>query len=125
MQRRPLANDFAVGAGVFNFIGGDAGEMVGRGVANTVAAGLDRVHLDAGEFFQNLRNIFELGPIELQVLARAEMAETLVEASANVGEFAQLFGVHRAVGDGDAQHIRQTLVVQTILQTQRQELLRR
>ena len=48
MQGRPLANDFTPGARIFAFVGGYSRELVGRGIANTIAAGLYGVHLHAG-----------------------------------------------------------------------------
>ena len=47
MQRRPLPQDLGVGARVGDLVVGDAGEMIGGDVADAVARGLDRVHLDA------------------------------------------------------------------------------
>src|SRR5690606_19134804 len=60
VEGRPLANDFAVGARIFDLIGGDAGKLIGGGVADTVAAGLNRVHFNAGEFGENIRHFFQL-----------------------------------------------------------------
>jgi hypothetical protein len=70
----PLADDFAVDARVFDFILGDAGQMVGGDVANAVAAGLDGVHLHLGQFGEDVRRLFQFRPVVLNVLAGGEMA---------------------------------------------------
>src|SRR5690606_15331221 len=116
------ADDFAVGARVFNLVGSDAGKLIGSGVADTVAAGLNRVHFDGGQLRENIRHFFQFRPVQLHVLTRAEMPITLVILARNFREFAQLTRTQRAIGDRDAQHRRQTLTVEAILQTQRQEL---
>ena len=70
--------------------GVDAGQMIGGGIADAVAAGLDRMHLDLGEFGQNIRHLLELGPVELEVLARGEMPVAAVVARERSAERAQL-----------------------------------
>jgi hypothetical protein len=54
VERGPLAQQFGIGARIDDFIGGGAGEVVGRGVADAVAAGLDRVQLDLGEIGEDI-----------------------------------------------------------------------
>ena len=49
MEGRPLADDLGPDARILDLVGRDAGELVGGHVADAVAAGLDRVHLDLGE----------------------------------------------------------------------------
>jgi len=48
MKGRPLADDLAVDARILDFVLGDASQMVGGDVADTVAAGLNSVHLHLG-----------------------------------------------------------------------------
>ena len=90
VERRPLANQFAVRTRVDDFIVCDAGKMVRRGVAHAVAAGLDCVHLDAGEIGQNVRHFFELGPVVLDVLPRGEVAVVAVVLARDVAQHAHL-----------------------------------
>ena len=85
-----MPQDLGIGARVLDLVGGCASEMVRRHVADAVAGGLQGVHLDAGEFFENLRNVFQRRPVELDILARGEMAVTLVVAARDMGELAQL-----------------------------------
>ena len=68
MQGRPLADDLGPDARILDLVGGGAGERVGGDVADAVAAGLDAVHPDAGEVGQDVRQLLELDPVELDVL---------------------------------------------------------
>src|SRR4051812_9954505 len=72
MKGRPLANDFAPYEGIDDLVRRDAREMIRRRIAYAIAAGLDRMHLDGCEFFQNVRHLLKLRPVELDVLPRAE-----------------------------------------------------
>ena len=123
MGRRPLAHDLGIDARIGDLVGGGAGEMIGRDVAHAIAGGLDRMHLDLGERLQHVRHVLQRDPVELQVLARGEMAVIAVPAPADHGELAQLPGRQRAVGDGDPQHIGVELKVDAVHQAQRLELV--
>ena len=90
MERRPLPQDLGVGARIGDLVVGDAGEMVGGDVADAVAGGLDRVHLDAGELGENVGRVLQRRPVELDVLPRGEMAVAAVVAARDVGELAHL-----------------------------------
>ena len=65
----------------------------------------------------------ELRPVELQVLARGEVAVAAVVGARDVGELAHLPRGQRAVGDGDAQHVGVQLQVDAVHQPQRLELV--
>jgi len=117
----PLADDFAPGARVDDFIRSHTGELVGGGVAQAVAAGLDRVHLHGGQFGENIRDVFQRWPVELHVLAGGNVGVALVVVAGDLGQGANLFGVQLAVRHGDAQHRRETLDVEAVLQAQRAE----
>ena len=123
MHRRPLAQDFGIGTRIGDLVGGRTGEMIGGDVADAVAAGLDRVHLDAGEIGQDRRHVRQRRPVELDVLARREMAVALVVFAGDVAEHAQLLAVQRAVRHGDAQHVGVQLQVDAVHQPQRPELV--
>ena len=97
--------------------------MVAGDVADAIAAGLDRVHLDARQLGQDVGHVFEPRPVELDVLARGEVAVASVILPADVRERAQLSRRQQAVRDGDAQHRRVALDVQAVLQAQRPELV--
>ena len=123
VQRRPLADDLGVGARIGDLVGGGAGEVIGGDVADAVAGGLDGVHLDAGELVQDVGDVDELRPVELQVLARGEVAVAAVVGARDVGELAHLARRQRAVGDGDAQHVGVQLQIDAVHQPQRLELV--
>ena len=55
VQRRPLAENFRVGARVHRLVARRAGEMIGGDVADAVARSLDGVHLDRGEIGEDIR----------------------------------------------------------------------
>ena len=118
VQRRPLANQLAPRARVFNFVSGRAGQMVGGDVAHAVSAGLNRMHANFGEARQNLRHIREFRPVELDVLARGKVAETSVKVARDFGEFAELRAAQHAVGNRHAQHVGVALLVESVAQPQ-------
>ena len=74
VQRAPLAQDFAEGARVGDLVDGDAGALVAGDVADAVAAGLDAVHVDAGQQVHHVGALDQRNPVELHVLARREVA---------------------------------------------------
>jgi hypothetical protein len=123
MGGRPLAQDLGERASIDDLVGRDPGEMVGRDVAHAVTARLDRVHVDLGELGKDLRDVLEPRPVELQVLARAEVPVAAVVAARDVRELAQLRRGEHAVGNGHAQHRRMALDVQPVAQPQRPELI--
>ena len=122
MQRRPLADNFAIRPRIDPLIPGHARERVRGGVAHAVAAGLNRVHLHAGQIGQDVGNVLQARPVELNILACADMAVALVVAPADLGDGPQLRAADKPVGYGDAQHGRQTLHIQPVLQAQGQKL---
>jgi hypothetical protein len=123
MQRRPLADDLAPDARILDLALGGARILIRGHVADAVAAGLDGMHLDLGELGEDVRRLFELGPVELEVLARREVAVALVVAARDEGELAQLARVERPVRDRDAEHVGVELEVETVHQAQRPELV--
>ncbi len=98
VQRRPLADDLAVGPRILDLVGSDAGEMVRRDIADAVAAGLDGMHLDGGEVRQHVRHVFQLRPVVLQVLARGEVPVVAVVLARQVRQHAQLARGQQPVG---------------------------
>jgi hypothetical protein len=74
VQRAPLAQDLAVGPRVHHLVGRDAGQRVAGDVADAVAAGLDAVHVDLGQQVHHVGAARQRDPVELQVLARGEVA---------------------------------------------------
>jgi hypothetical protein len=123
VQRRPLADDLAVGARVIDLIRGDARQVIGGDVAHAVAARLDGVHLHGRQFREDVRDLLEFGPVQLQILAGREVPEAAVVAARDVGELAQLAYREQAIGDRDAQHRRVALQVESVAQPQRLELV--
>ncbi len=81
------------------------------------------MHADAGEVGHGLGQLFELDPVELNVLPGGEMAVATVVAPRDVGEHAQLLRRQRAVWDRDAQHVGVELEVDAVHQPQRLELV--
>src|SRR5580692_9528901 len=83
MEGRPLTDEFAPWARVLQLLRSHSREVVGRGVADAIAAGLNRVHFDLREFGQDIRNVLELGPVVLDVLASREMPVAAIVAARN------------------------------------------
>ncbi len=118
-----MAQDFAERARIDQFIGRDTGELVGGDVADRVAAGLNRMHLDRGEFFKNVGRVLDPDPIELDVLPSGEVPVTAVISARDMRQRAHLLRGQHAVRDRNAQHRRVPLHVQAVAQTQRLELV--
>jgi hypothetical protein len=78
VQRAPLAQQLAVGAGVDIFVGGHAGQAVAGDVADAVATGLDAVHVHGRQVVHHVGAALERYPVELAVLARREVCITTV-----------------------------------------------
>src|SRR5574344_502209 len=86
----PLADNFAPGTRVHGFIGGYTGKGIGGGVANAVAAGLNGVHLYAGQILQDIGHSFQCRPVELDIGAGGNVGIILVILARNLRQHAQL-----------------------------------
>src|SRR3546814_17624603 len=80
--------------------------LVGGDVADALAAGLDRVHLDRRQLSEDVGRVLQLDPVILQVLARREMAIAAILFARDLGQLAKLARIERAIGNGAAPHIR-------------------
>jgi len=123
MQRRPLADDFRPHARVVHLVRRSGGVVVGGNVADAIAAGLEGMHLHAGKLGQDVRRVFQLDPVVLDVLPRGEMTEATVITARDMRELAHLQRRQRAIGHGHAQHIGVQLQVEAVLQAQRLEFV--
>jgi hypothetical protein len=108
---------------ILEFVRSHAGQMIGGGVADAVAARLDGVHLDAREVREDVGYGFELRPVVLDVLARREMSVATVIAPRNGAQHAQLGGGQQTVGNGDPEHGCVGLDVEAVAQAQVLELV--
>ena len=81
------------------------------------------MHLDLRELGENLRDVLQARPIELDVLPGGEMAVAAVILAGDMGERAQLGRRQEAVGDRHPQHRRVLLDVEAVLQPQRPEFV--
>jgi hypothetical protein len=109
------------GRGSTELVLGNAGELVGGGVANAVAAGLDGVHLHGCQFAKDIRYVFQLRPVELNVGPGADVGIALVVLASDVGQLADLSRRQQPIGHSNTQHRRIALDVQTVLQAKRQQ----
>ncbi len=123
VERRPLPKDLGIGPRIGDLVARGAGEMVGGDVSDAVARGLDRVHLDRGEMGEDVRDVLERRPVELEVLPGREMAVAAVVLPRDEGEHAELHRVQRAVGHRDPQHVGVELQVDAVHQPERLELV--
>ncbi len=123
MKRRPLAQDFGPRARIYDLVGRDARELIGRGVADAIARRLDAVHLHRGELRENFGGFFELDPVELDVRARREVAVAAIVLARDARQHAQLVTAQVSVRNRDAVHVSMALHVEPVLQAQRTELL--
>ena len=123
MQRAVLAQHLGPDARVLDLARGDAGPLVGGDVAHAIAAGLHAVQPDFGEVRHHVGEVFELDPVELDVLPGGEVAVAAIVAAADVGEHAQLIRRQRPVGDRDPRHVGVELQIDAVHQPQRLELV--
>src|SRR5690606_15720707 len=104
------------------FIRRNTGELVGSGVADTVAAGLNSMHLNRRQLGQNVWHIFQVRPVKLDVLPRGYMAITLVVLASNVRKLSQLGAIEHAVGHRNTEHGGHALNIQAVLEAQRKKV---
>ena len=123
VEARPLAHQLGIGAGVDHLVRRRAREVIGRDVADAVAAGLDGVHLDRRKVRKRIGAVFQLDPVVLDVLARGEVAVAPVILVGDCRQHCHLAAVERAIGDRDAQHIGVELQIEPVHQPQRLELV--
>ena len=123
MQRGVLADQLRPDAGILDLAGRDAGPLVRGDVAHVVAGGLHRVDADLGEIGQRVRQVRQLDPVELDVLARGEMAVAAVIFARDMGKLPQLVRRQRSVGNRDAEHVGVQLQIDAVLQAQHLELV--
>ena len=123
MERAPLTDDLAPWARVHDLVFCSARIMVAGRVADTIAAGLDGMHLDLGQLCQNVGNILQRDPVELDVLARGEVAIAAVILARDLAQLAQLATGQLTIGNRDPQHIGVQLEIDPVLQSQRLELV--
>ena len=83
------------------------------------------MHLDLRQLVQDVGDVGQLWPVELQVLARGEVAVAAVVDPGDVRELAHLARGQRAVGHGDAQHVGVQLQIDAVHEAQRLELVLR
>ena len=91
MESRPLAQHFAIRPRIDNLVFRHTSEVIAGDIANAIATGLDRVHFHRREVGENIRRVFQLGPVVLDVLARSEMRIIFVVLARDVREHAKLF----------------------------------
>ena len=90
MKGGPLPDDFGIDTGVLDLFRRGAGIVIGGHIANAIAAGLDRVHLDAGQIGQQVRYLIQFGPVVLDVLPCGEMAVATVVCPGDLCQHAHL-----------------------------------
>ncbi len=78
MEGTPLPDDFTQWTRVDDFVRRDAGELIAGHVTDTVARGLDGVHLYLGQTFQHIRYACHGDPVVLQILACGEVRVALI-----------------------------------------------
>ena len=67
--------------------------------------------------------MFEIDPVVLNILARREMAIATIIFAGDVGKHPHLFGRQQAIRHRHPQHVRMTLQIEPVLQTQRTEFV--
>ena len=97
--------------------------MIGCNIANTIARGLNSVHIHICQICENIRNILQPYPVKLHILTGGKMPIAAVIALGNIGQLFHLHAAERPIGDSHPQHIGMKLQIQAILQPQGLKLL--
>ena len=84
MQRHVLANELGPHPRILDFVGRNAGPLVGRYIAHAISAGLHAVHADCGQIGHGVRQFLELDPVVLNVLAGGEVRVAAIVAARDV-----------------------------------------
>src|SRR5690554_3823297 len=90
VEGRPLPDNLAVRARVGDFVGLNTGELVCGGVTDAVTAGLVGMHFHFGQFGQDIRNVFQVWPVQLDVGTGCKMRITLIVITGDAGQAADL-----------------------------------
>ena len=99
--RRQLVDDRA---GVEELVGRHTGERAADHVPPDVTAGLGARQPDPLERVEDLRDVLDAEPVELQALARRDVARRAPEAHGEIADRSQLLGGDGAVRHAHAQH---------------------
>ncbi len=123
MEGAPLAQYLGERTRIHDFIPRHTGVLVAGDAADATAGSLGGVHLHCRQIGQDIRRIFQLEPVELDVLARSEVAVTAVVLARDMREHAHLGGAQQTVGRSKAHHVGMYLHVHAVLQAQHAELV--
>ena len=149
VQGAPLAHDFCIGAGVDDFIYRHTGAFIRGDVADAVAAGLNAVHVHAGQEVHHVRAFLQRDPVVLQVLAGGEVGIAVTQRrscnatdgvllglgflkqrvagavvfTGNASQHPQLGAAQFTIGHGHPQHGGIALHIPAVLQAQGLELI--
>ena len=93
-----------VGRDVERLVAAHAGERAGGDVAHRVAAGFARRDADRGQAPHDVRRVLDVDEVELEVLARGDVADAVGVLLGEVGEDVDLLRRQAAEGDLDALH---------------------
>ena len=72
------------------------------------------MHLDAGQFIENVGDLFQWGPVKLDVLSGGKMAVVFVVGAGNMSQFSDLSGVKQAIRACNPQHWGMGLNVEAV-----------
>ena len=81
------------------------------------------MHVHVRERTEDVRCIYQTGPIELDVLSRCEMAVAPIPTVSDVCQHAHLITRERSVGNRDPQHVGMKLQINPIHESERFELI--
>ena len=97
--RERVAHLHQLRRGVDDLIGIDARHRAADDIAGIVAASAARGHADGGKHPENRRDVLDAQPVELDGLARGDVAEAVGEALGDFRKHLRLGGVQLPAGD--------------------------
>ena len=89
---------------VDDLVVGEAGDRAADDVAGDVAAGAGRRHADALEALEDLRDVVQPDPVDLEALAGRAVDDAAAEVLRDRGHHLGLLGAQLALDDLDAHH---------------------
>jgi len=81
------------------------------------------MHVDIRQCIEDVRNVPELWPVELDILTCREVTISLVPAIGDVGQLPELAAIECAVGNCHPKHVGMELKVEAVHQAKRLEFL--
>src|SRR5208282_6252447 len=92
------------GRSIADFIGVHSRDRTSGNISGDIAAGAGRVQAYFRERFEQVRQLLDRDPVQLNVLTHRDVGNSVSVAAGELGNGSQLFRTQQAVGDPDSHH---------------------